>query len=146
MTERKNYIKKQTNTSLDVQEAECRHPNKMSRSLVQFPALSQVLYSESIPRDRDARHQQGGPSYHHSNCRSPSGLGGHMVIAWGKCTLGREATPTFIRSYSGTVIMSSSLKHRHGPPVITVVPEVCVRNTHLSHVLPTGVSPIHWSS
>ena len=34
-----------------------------------------------------------------------------------------------MRSKGGTVIMSSSLKHRHGPPVITVVPEICVRNT-----------------
>ena len=47
-----------------------------------------------------------------------------MVIAWGKCTLGREATPTSIRTESGTVVMSSSLKHRHGPPVITVVPVI----------------------
>ena len=61
-------------------------------------------------------------------------------------TFYREATPTSIRTESGTVVMSSSLKHRHGPPVITVVPEICVRNTHLSHVLPTGVSPIHWFS
>ena len=57
----------------------------MPRSFVPYPALSQVLYSESISRDRDARHQQGGPSYHHSKCRSPSGLGSHTVIDWGKC-------------------------------------------------------------
>lgn len=98
-TERKTHTNThtQTNSRLDDEEAECRHPNKMSRSFAKFPALSQVLYSESITRDRHARHQQG-PLITIASAEVLLAFGSHMVIDLGKCTHRREATPTFIRT------------------------------------------------
>ena len=99
MIERKNYIKKQRQTqgwmfrrlSADI-PTKCLGPlcsiQHLVRSYIQNPSLETEMPGIS----------KEGPPLTTASAEVLLAFGSHTVIDWGKCTLGREATPTFIRT------------------------------------------------